>query len=194
MSMATALPMILNTGLKMYGNMQEGNNAAHAAKVQAQAQARASLANAAQIRNEAARREEQLRRQGRAAVGKKTAAMAQAGVLDTGTSVGVLDQNRVDAELEALNARYQGMSKSDALMIDARNAMLQGQNEAASAKAKGLASAIGILSSSASSNAYGLVGKIASNSAASGAPGYTIDAWKYQTPALDAWRLMTGMR
>ena len=191
MSMATALPMIINTGLKMYSNMQEGDNAAYAAKAQAQAQARASLANAAQVRNEATRREEQLRRQGRAAVGKKTAAMAQAGVLDTGTSVGVLDQNRVDAELEALNARYQGMSRSDALMTNAQNAMLQGKNEAATARAKSLTSAIGILSNSAASGAYGLAG---SGLGGSGAPGYTIDAWKYQTPALDAWKLMTGMR
>ncbi len=191
MSMATVLPMIVNTGLKMYSNMQEGNNAAHAAKAQAQAQAQASLANAAQVRNEATRREEQLRRQGRAEVGKKTAAMAQAGVLDTGTSVGVLDQNRVDAELEALNARYQGMSRSDALMTDARNAMLQGKNEAAAARAKSLTSAIGILSNSAAKGAYGLVDKIANSS---GAPGYNIDAWKYRTPALDAWKLMAGQR
>ena len=190
MSMATVLPMIVNTGLKMYSNMQEGDNAAYAAKAQAQAQARASLENAAQIRNEAARREEQLRRQGRAAVGKKTAAMAQAGVLDAGTSVGVLDQNRVDAELEALNARYQGMSRSDALMTDARNAMLQGKNAAASAKAKSLASAIGMLSNSAA-GAYGLVG---SGLGGSGGAGYNIAAWQNQTPALDAWKLMAGQR
>lgn len=131
MSMATALPMIINTGLKMYSNMQEGNNAAYAAKAQAQAQARASLANAAQIRNEATRREEQLRRQGRAAVGKKTAAMAQAGVLDTGTSVGVLDQNRVDAE-SLWNPRFVGC-----------NARLGKKRTAAGAQCSGCRSRVG---------------------------------------------------
>lgn len=192
MSMASLLPMALNTGVNIYGRIQGGENSASAARANALAQARASLANAAQIRNETARREEQARRQGRAAVGRKTAAMAQAGVLDAGTSVGVLDQSRVDAELDALNTRYQGLSRSDALMTDAQNAIIQGKNAAAAAKARGLAGAVGLLSNSlATAGAYGLLGK---GLGGSGAPGYTIDAWKYQTPAYDAWKLMAGQR
>lgn len=188
MSMASLLPMVLNTGVNIYSRVQGGDADARAAQANAKAQAGASLANAARIRSETARREEQLRRQGRAAVGKKTAAMAQAGVLDAGTSVGVLDQSRLDAEMDALNARYQGLSRSDALMTDAQNAIIQGKNAAAAAKTKSLAGAVGLLSNSlASAGAYGLMG---SGLGGSGAPGYTIDAWKYQTPAFDAWKLV----
>ena len=69
--------------------------------------------------------------QGRAAVGKKTAAMAQAGVLDTGTSVGVLDQNRVDAE-SLWNPRFVGC-----------NARLGKKRTAAGAQCSGCRSRVG---------------------------------------------------
>ena len=188
MSMASLLPMVLNAGVKMYSGLQGGEAAADAARTDAQARARAGLAEAAQVRSETARREEQTRRQGRAALGKKIAAMAQAGVLDAGTSVGVLDQSRLDAEMDALNTRYQGLSRSDALMTGAQNALIQGKNAAKAARAKSLAGAVGILGNGlASAAAYGLKG---AGPGRSGAPGYTIDAWKYQTPALDAWNLV----
>ena len=123
-------------------------------------------------------------------MGKKTAAMAQAGALDTGSGAGLLDQNRLDAEMEALNARFQGLSRSDAVMADARNASIQGQNAAAAARAGGLAGAAGILGDSlAAAAAYGLAGR---GPGGARGPGYDIAAWKYRPLALDARKLTAG--
>ena len=56
MSMASLLPMVLNAGVKMYSGLQGGEAAADAARTDAQARARAGLAEAAQVRSETARR------------------------------------------------------------------------------------------------------------------------------------------
>ena len=163
MSTAGILAMQMgSTALKAYGSLQQGNEAARVARQNAEAVAGTQLANAGQVRREASRREELVRRQGRAAIGKQTAAMAQSGILGTGTGVGVMQQSMVDAELDALNTRYEGISRSNAMMTDAANTMIQGRNAAAAAKAQGRMGAIGALMSGAAS-AYGIY---AQNSAA----------------------------
>lgn len=155
MDIAPQLFNLGSTGLKAYSSIQEGNEAARVARENSQAAANAQMYNAAQVRRETARREELTRRQGRSAIGKQTAAMAEAGILGSGTAVGVLDQSAIEAELDALNVRYEGETKNNALMFDARNTLLQGRNQAYAAKKSGLYGAAGLLAQGAA-NAYGL--------------------------------------
>lgn len=68
---------------------------------------------------EAAREEEQQRREARSLLGKQRAAFAQAGLGSGGTSALLLDQSDVLAELDALNIRYGGQARSRGLIAQA---------------------------------------------------------------------------
>ena len=156
------LPVALKLGssaLQAHGSLAEGKAAASMQQAQAQAESDVLRGNAAQVRNASARREEMVRRQGRAAIGRQTAAMAQAGIADAGTGVDVLAQSLTDAETDAMNVGREGLSKSDALLSDARDTLLVGQNQAIAAKKSGKLGAVALLSQGAA-DAYGIYRKL----------------------------------
>ncbi len=112
-----------------------GAVASIAATVKAQKDAKkASRANAANSAEEAAveregalRDEEAQRRDANAVQGRSRAALAEAGLSNTGSSAAVLDQATVDAELDALNIRYGGQLASRGLLSQANEYRRQGR-------------------------------------------------------------------
>jgi hypothetical protein len=89
--------------------------------------ARADLYNAQVARERADvekqaynQREEQIRREGRTALGKIRAGLAQSGAgYGTGTALDVERESMINAELDALNIRYEGELRSKALLQEA---------------------------------------------------------------------------
>jgi len=78
--------------------------------------------------NQARADEEAQRRKSRQIMGEQAAAMAQSGTGLGGSNALLTRQSAVDAELDALNIRYQGLLKSSALKAQASS--LRGQANA----------------------------------------------------------------
>lgn len=75
-----------------------------------------SLATATQT----ARAEEATRRQSAEFLSKQSAAIGESGIGFGGSSADLIRQSAIDAELDALNVRYEGMSRARGLMTQSR--------------------------------------------------------------------------
>lgn len=135
--------------LHAFSAVAAGNAAAGTEKANAEAQAGVMEANAAATRREAAAKEAMVRRQGRAVIGKQRAAMAQAGIAGAGTALNVEEQSLIDAELDALTVRYNGMNQAESLLHAARNTRAAGRNRAAALRGQARLGAAGYLAGSA---------------------------------------------
>jgi hypothetical protein len=100
MAFLPAVLPYLAAGSAAYGAAQSSISAAYNSKVDANTRD-ASI-------NQAAAQEGIVRRMGREALGKQTAAFGAAGVGYGGSSETSLDQSAVNQELDALNTRYKG--------------------------------------------------------------------------------------
>lgn len=71
--------------------------------------------------------EEQLvRREARSLAGEQAAAIAEAGISYTGTTLSVMKESELNAEMDALNARYRGLMRRAELRGAARDAKREG--------------------------------------------------------------------
>lgn len=87
--------------------------------------------------------EEAQRRQFRQFQGTQAAAIAQAGTGYGGTSSNVMDQSAVQAEIDALNTRYRGLSRATLYRAQGSAAKKQGNSMAGAALLNGVASYYG---------------------------------------------------
>lgn len=100
MAFLPALAPYIAAGSAVYGQAQKSSAQTYDAKVESNQQTfSVDQANA---------QEGQVRRQGREALGRQSAAFGAAGVGYGGSSEGALDQSAVNQELDALNTRYKG--------------------------------------------------------------------------------------
>ena len=83
--------------------------------------------NAQRENQEGAARELAQRRAAAQRTGSLAASLSQSGLYG-GTSVGVLDQSLMNAELDALNTRYNASSRANAYRQDAINSLYEGKN------------------------------------------------------------------
>jgi hypothetical protein len=80
-------------------------------------QAKLAERNATNVTNQAAAQESTQRRKARAFLGEQRAAMAQSGFdPNSGSMEGLYDQSAANAELDALNIRYEGLLKRKGLL------------------------------------------------------------------------------
>lgn len=110
----TAL-MIATAGLGVASSIAKGIATQNQMEAQANAlEANAEILqrNAAQKRLETSLNEDTQRRKNKLALAKSRAAMAEAGISEGGTAIGVIGQSAADAEQDALNLRYQGESEA----------------------------------------------------------------------------------
>lgn len=157
--MAFAIPamMIASAAISAVGAIQQGN----AAKAQADSQAQAAQYNAtmaaqnADTAQQAANaNEEAQRRKSAGDMGRMRAGLAENGIgFDSGTATDLTESSAMNAELDALNIRYQG--KQQARDYKAQAAM--GTQQAAAYNAAGnAAQTAGYLSAGASAlSSYG---------------------------------------
>lgn len=116
------IPMIMSvagSAMSAVGAIQAGN----AQKAQQESQAQANEYNAAIARNNAmsinqqtSAKEDAQRRQFAQVEGEANASIAQNNIGFIGSSADVLKQNAINAELDALNVRYQGQQQSTGLL------------------------------------------------------------------------------
>lgn len=113
--------------------------------------------NAAVARQQAGAREEAQRRQARQVLGEQRAALSQAGIGLSGSAADVYGQSAANAELDALNIRYEGELDARGLLAQSQLTSYEGQvsgMNAKSAKRAGYVNAASSLLSGATS-AYG---------------------------------------
>jgi len=113
---------IIGAATNAVGAIQQGQ----AAKAQREAQAQANEYNAkvremqASVeREQASRKEEAQRRQARQVLGAQRAAISQAGIGLMGSALDIEEQSAINAEMDALNIRYEGERNAIGLMNDA---------------------------------------------------------------------------
>jgi len=143
-----------------YSAYQGGKTQEAAYKANAQADdynAQVAATNAATARQQAGVREEAQRRQARQILGEQRAALSQAGIGLSGSAADVYGQSAANAELDALNIRYEGELDARGLLagseLDKYQGKVAGMN-AKSAKRSGyLDTASSLLSGGA--KAYG---------------------------------------
>lgn len=100
MAFLPAIAPYLAAGSAAYGAVQQSNASAYDAKVSTN-QKNFSI-------NQANAQEGLVRRSGREALGRETAAFGAAGVGYSGSSLTALDQSAINQEYDALNTRYKG--------------------------------------------------------------------------------------
>ena len=113
--------LIAATVVSAIGSIQQGNAAAASAKSQANAaeyNAKVLRQNADQAYREGSAAEEAQRRRARQVLGVQRAAVGQTTGF-TGTSLGVIEQSGTNAELDALNIRYESDMKARGLLQEA---------------------------------------------------------------------------
>ena len=125
----TAL-LVASTAVSAVGAIASGNAQASAQRGQATMEAynaRVMEQNAANARetaqNEravASQQEDEQRRRARAVIGSQAAAGAQSGVANTGSQALSLEDSATQAELDALNIRYEGQMRSRATELQAQ--------------------------------------------------------------------------
>lgn len=146
-----------------YSAVQSGK--ATEASYQAQANADAYNAeidaqNARVARQQANAREEAQRRQAKQVLGEQRAALAQAGIGLSGSAADVYQQSATNAELDALNIRYEGELQARGLLAQSELNTYQGKASrmnAGSARRGGYTNAAATILSTAS-QAYGYKG------------------------------------
>lgn len=144
-ALATAAPYIsmASAGIGALGAIQAGN--AQAANFQSQAEAQrynAAIAenNAKASAEQANAAEEAQRRKAAAIRGEAMAAIGQSGTGYDGSNLDMLRQSSANAELDALNIRYQGQMNYSGLMAQSemeQRAALQSGRNASDARAAG---------------------------------------------------------
>ena len=156
--------MAVSAGVSAIGAIAQGQ----AAAAQAQSQANAANYNAqvnennAQTALQAANaNEDAQRRKSAGDMGRLRAGMAENGIgLDSGTATDLTEQSAMNAEMDALNIRYQGATQSQAYKSGAALDRMQAQQASANASA---AQTSGFLTAGAS--ALGAYGKYSNYSA-----------------------------
>lgn len=126
-----AILAVASTAVAAYGAYQQGQAAEATYKSQAQAadyNATIQSQNATVARQQAAAREEAQRRRTRQILGEQRAAIGQAGIGLGGSAADVYGQSAANAELDALNIRYEGE-------LDARGLLAQSELTRYEAKA-----------------------------------------------------------
>lgn len=115
--------MIASAAMQAVGSIAQGN----AANAAAQANATA-LSNQAEAELRASgAREEQQRRQNRQFLGAQRAALAQAGIGVDGSAYDIARQSAINAELDALDIRYEGQLRSKNLRDQATITRFEGK-------------------------------------------------------------------
>jgi hypothetical protein len=115
--------MIVSTAFSAMGAIQQANAQAAQQRAIAQAQnynAQVARNNAQIARDQANVAEENQRRKFNALQGEALAGIAQSGTGFFGSNLDVLKQNEVNNELDALTIRYQGETKSNALLAESQ--------------------------------------------------------------------------
>lgn len=140
------LPLI-SGALGVVGAISQGNQQAGQLQFQADAaayNAKQGQANAQGALRTADANEEAQRRKARGALGTERAALTQSGIGLEGTSGGVYEQSALNAELDALNIRYEGKQQADAYTtgsaLDTQSARIAKSN-ASNARTNGLLNA-----------------------------------------------------
>jgi len=124
MAFVPIILMAASAAMAAYGSIQQGKAESANAKSQASAQrynAEVQTQNANLQGAMASARELQVRRQTRQRLGNIEAGMAEGGGFG-GTNAGVLRQDAVNGEMDALDTRYSGI-------LGARNSSLQAQED-----------------------------------------------------------------
>lgn len=123
MAMLAAPLMLASGAVQAVGSIVQGNAANAAAKANA-----AALEQQAEAENRAAgAREETQRRQNRQFLGAQRAALAQAGIGVEGSAYDIARQSAINAELDALNIRYEGQLRSNKLRNEAKITRFEGK-------------------------------------------------------------------
>lgn len=120
-----------------YSAYQGGKATEAGFKAQAQADdynAQVAATNAATARQQAGAREEAQRRQARQILGTQRAALAQAGIGLSGSAADVYGQSVANAEVDALNIRYEGDLEARGLLAGATLDTYSGQVARTNAK------------------------------------------------------------
>jgi len=120
------------TALQVFGALKGGKQDASLYGAAADSETRDAYAN-----------EEAQRRQYRQFQGTQAAAIAQAGTGYGGTSSNVMDQSAVQAEIDALNTRYRGLTRATLYRAQGKAAKSQGNALAGTALLNGVASYYG---------------------------------------------------
>jgi len=143
-----------------YSSIQQGKAQSAQYKSQQQADlynAKVQEQNAATIRQQASAREETQRRQARQILGEQRASLAQAGIGLEGSAADIYGQSAANAELDALNIRYEGELEAGGLLAQSKQSVFQSEVSGLNAKTAQRAgytnAATGILSGA--TNLYG---------------------------------------
>ena len=158
--MAAALPYVL-AGLSAISTISQANQTAAAERHNAEVadrNAQISELNRQSALASANANEEAQRRKARAALGDQRGALAQAGIGLDGSAADVYEQSAENAELDALNIRYQGALQANGFLNEAngyRDAAEQHRANASNAKSgMWLRAGASALSSFATSSGY----------------------------------------
>lgn len=95
---------VIGTGLKVGGTIIETN----AAAAEAGAEAKAAAQNAAAAGQQASQAEDAQRRRNREFTASQSAAIGEANIGRGGSAAVLMQQSAIEAELDALNIRYEG--------------------------------------------------------------------------------------
>lgn len=130
-AIVAATASVAGAGVAAYGSMQQADAQSQAAENQARAQdyqaqldrrnEQIATNNAHAASDQANAREEAMRRRADAFMGEKMASIAQSGTGFDGSNLASIEQDRVNAELDALNIRYEGDTQAKGLMATAGN-------------------------------------------------------------------------
>jgi hypothetical protein len=112
------LPMLVLGGLAAAGSLVSANAAAG----QYESEAAAARVNARMAGQQANQREEQIRRENRMQMGEQAAAIAQSGTGPGGSNALIVEQSATNAELDALNTRYEGQVRRTSFLNQAAGA------------------------------------------------------------------------
>jgi hypothetical protein len=125
MAVSTGVMMALNTGLSMYGQIQQGK----AMKAAGDMDARLSLLQARQVEDQAEQEADRIRRAGRKTSGAARAQMAANGVnVNAGTSLLIEDEIEHDSERDAQMTLLTGKRRGDAARFAGGQAAARGVN------------------------------------------------------------------
>jgi hypothetical protein len=137
MDPVTAL-IVGGTAMRAVGSIVEGNAQSSNYKSQQSAydyNADVAAENARIAWQQAGAREEAQRRRGRAVLGAQAAATAQSGVdVGSGSPLAIAAQSATNAELDALNIRYEGGLQARGFAIESENLRYQGRVAGQNAK------------------------------------------------------------
>lgn len=129
--------LIASTAVATYSSVQAGNAQEAGYKAQANADkynATMEAQNATVARQQANAREEAQRRQARQVLGEQRAALSQAGVGLSGSAADIYGQSAANAEIDALNIRYEGELQGRGLMAQSELSNYQGKVSGMNAK------------------------------------------------------------